>query len=87
MAVIRLKAKTRPPEIRETAISGEYIKLDSLLKLAEITGSGGEAKSVILAGAVSVNGEVCEMRGKKIRPGDEVKFENIIVKIVSRETK
>ncbi len=55
-------------------ITGEYIKLDALLKFASLTGSGGEAKTAILDGLVSVNGEVCTMRGKKIRPGDTVSF-------------
>ena len=55
-------------------ISGDYIKLDALLKYAALVGSGGEAKAVIADGLVSVNGEVCLMRGKKIRPGDVVSF-------------
>ena len=52
----------------------EFIKLDALLKFAVLVGSGGEAKTVIADGMVSVNGEVCTMRGKKIRPGDTVEF-------------
>ena len=55
-------------------ISGDYIKLDALLKYAALVGSGGEAKAVIADGLVSVNGEICLMRGKKIRPGDVVSF-------------
>ncbi|MBR4628486.1 MAG: RNA-binding S4 domain-containing protein [Ruminococcus sp.] len=53
-------------------ISTEFIKLDALLKFASLTGSGGEAKALIQNGEVLVNGEVCTMRGKKIRPGDKV---------------
>lgn len=52
----------------------EYIKLDSLLKLAALVGTGGEAKYVISEGMVTVNGEVCTQRGKKLRPGDRVSF-------------
>ena len=55
-------------------INTEYIKLDALLKYAALVGTGGEAKTVIAEGLVSVNGEVCTMRGKKIRPGDRVRF-------------
>ena len=55
-------------------ISGDYIKLDALLKYAALVGSGGEAKAVIADGLVSVNGEICLMRGKKVRPGDVVSF-------------
>lgn len=55
-------------------IRGEFIKLDALMKFASLTASGGEAKMAIGDGLVSVNGEVCTMRGKKIRPGDVVSF-------------
>ena len=60
-------------------INTEFIKLDSLLKFAALVGTGGEAKYVISEGLVSVNGEVCTMRGRKIYPGDRVEFaENIL---------
>jgi ribosome-associated protein len=69
-------------EIIEKEISTEFIKLDSLLKFAGLTDTGGFAKELIQQGSVSVNGEVCTMRGKKIRPGDEVSVENIIVRVI-----
>lgn len=56
-------------------ITTEYIKLQDLLKLAGLTYTGGEAKIMVQEGLVKVNGEVCTMRGKKIRPGDRVEFE------------
>lgn len=52
------------------AISTEFIKLDAALKFASVVESGGEAKEVVQKGLVTVNGEVCTMRGKKLRPGD-----------------
>ena len=52
----------------------EYIKLDSFMKLASMVMTGGEAKELILSGKVLVNGEVCTMRGKKLRPGDTVQL-------------
>ena len=55
-------------------ITTEFIKLDALLKFANVVMTGGEAKMVIQDGDVSVNGEVCTMRGKKIRPGDTVEI-------------
>jgi len=55
-------------------IQTPFIKLDALLKFAALCGSGGEAKTVIQKGLVSVNGEICAMRGKKIIPGDRVAF-------------
>ena len=53
-------------------ITTEYIKLDALLKFANVVATGGEAKIAIQEGAVLVNGEVYTMRGKKIRPGDRL---------------
>ena len=62
-------------EMEKIAIQTEYIKLDALLKYAALVGTGGEAKTVIAEGLVKVNGEVCTMRGKKIRAGDRVRFD------------
>lgn len=65
----------------EIEITTEYIKLDSLLKFAALVGTGGEAKYVISEGMVTVNGEVCTQRGRKIKPGDVVCFEQNELKI------
>ena len=56
-------------------IHTEFIKLDALLKYAGLCETGGEAKELIQAGQVLYNGEVCTMRGKKIRPGDVVEVD------------
>ena len=53
-------------------ITTEYIKLDALLKFAGAVETGGEAKQAVQEGQVTVDGEVCTMRGKKCRPGDVV---------------
>ena len=58
----------------EISINTEFIKLDAFLKFAGCVGTGGEAKVYIADGRVSVNGEVCTMRGKKLRGGDTVTF-------------
>lgn len=63
------------------AISTEFIKLDALLKYAGLVNSGGEAKTLIQEGDVLVNGEVCTMRGKKLRPGDTVTLGKATVRI------
>ena len=55
-------------------IRTEFIKLQDLLKFASLVSTGGEAKIVVTAGEVSVNGAVCTQRGKKIRPGDAVSY-------------
>ena len=59
---------------KPVAIATEFIKLEALLKFANAVESGGMAKAVIQDGEVSVNGEVCTMRGKKLYPGDVVRF-------------
>ena len=56
-------------------ITTEYIKLDQLLKFSGMSEHGAMAKEMILDEIVSVNGEVCTMRGKKIRAGDVVTIE------------
>lgn len=63
-------------------ISTEFIKLDALLKFAGVVGTGGEAKLAIQDGDVSVNGQVCTMRGKKIRPGDRVELAGELALVV-----
>ena len=58
--------------MKEITITTEFIKLQDLLKFAALAETGGEAKLMVQEGLVSVNGEICTQRGKKIRPGDEV---------------
>lgn len=67
----------------KTNIKTEYIKLDQLLKFTALAESGADAKDMILSEMVSVNGEQCIMRGKKIRAGDfvTVDFEDETVRI------
>lgn len=65
------------------AINTEFIKLDALLKYAALVGTGGEAKVAIAEGMVKVNGEVCTMRGKKIRPGDTVDFDRFSLQVTA----
>ena len=60
--------------MKTITITTEFIKLQDLLKFANLVSSGGEAKERVQAGEVTVNGEVCTMRGKKIRPGDVVGY-------------
>lgn len=63
-------------------ITTEFIKLDQLLKFAGAVSVGSEAKSLIVGGKVSVNGEVCVMRGKKLRSGDVVSLNGKYIKIM-----
>lgn len=79
---IKIKAKVKEKPVKEIFIDTEFIRLDAALKLADAVQSGGHAKIVIQGGEVKVNGEVCTMRGKKLRDGDmaTVPFMNILVK-------
>ena len=67
-----VKKKAAPAEA--LAIHTEFIKLQDALKYANVVYSGGEAKQLILDGQVTVNGEVCTMRGKKLYDGDQFAF-------------
>lgn len=60
-------------------INTEFIRLDALLKFAGVAETGGEAKLAIQNGEVKVNGEVCAMRGKKLRPGDRAELDGQIL--------
>ncbi len=63
-------------------IHTDFIKLDDLLKFSGLVVTGGQAKAVILEGLVKVDGEVCLMRGKKLRGGEIVEFENQKIKVI-----
>jgi ribosome-associated protein len=68
-------------DTREIKIKTDFIKLDSLLKFAGITETGGIAKEIIAEERIKVNGEVCTARGKKIRAGDSVEIDEISLKL------
>ena len=67
--VVKKKDNSIPVEI-----TTEYIKLQDAMKYANAVATGGEAKSLIQDGEVTVNGEICTMRGKKLYPGDRFSF-------------
>lgn len=74
-----MKIKVKLKKLREESveISTEFIRLDALLKFAALVETGGEAKAVIQDGMVKLNGEVCQMRGKKIYDGDVIEFSDV----------
>jgi ribosome-associated protein len=59
--------------VRSIEISGGMIRLGQLLKLAGAADGGADAKALIVAGAVTVNGEVESRRGRQLHPGDVVR--------------
>nr|WP_207706872.1 RNA-binding S4 domain-containing protein [Alkaliphilus pronyensis] len=67
--------------MKKINLDGDFIKLDQLLKTADIVGSGGQAKLMILNGDVKVNGVTINQRGKKIRQGDLVEVEGYKIKV------
>lgn len=67
---------------KQVKIDTEFIKLDAFLKLCGVAQTGGHAKNIILDGEVSVNGEKCFARGKKLRVGDKVKFDGTVFEVI-----
>ena len=76
---------TNKKQVEEIGIRTEFIKLDSFLKYAGVTETGGQAKEAVMEGLVLVNGEGCTMRGKKIRPGDVVAIDDLELHVVAEE--
>ncbi len=71
--------------MEEIAITTEFIRLDSLLKLTGLVDTGGQGKLLIQQGEVQVNGEVCSQRGKKLYPGDQVQLGGRSFQVVGAE--
>ena len=69
---------------RDLTIHTEFIKLQDAMKLADLVGYGGDAKVVIQEGKVTVNEEVCAMRGKKLYPGDRFEYQGAAFRIRSQ---
>lgn len=69
---MKVVVRKRTEDIISVPIETEFIRLEAMMKLANCVPSGGVAKTMIQNGQVEVNGEVCTMRGKKLRPGDQV---------------
>ncbi len=78
---MKISVKIAKKEEKDFILKGEYIRLDDLLKNVGVVNTGGHAKIVIQDGEVKVNGEVCAMRGKKLREGDSAEYERIIYNI------
>ncbi|MCL2247910.1 MAG: RNA-binding S4 domain-containing protein [Oscillospiraceae bacterium] len=71
--------KVKLDRLKKVHISGEFIKLDSLLKFAGIASTGGEAKYLVTSGEVLVDKKACLERGRKIKPGSTVKVGNTLL--------
>ena len=80
--VIKVKALKKTEET--VYIDTPFIKLDSFLKLCNIAQTGGHGKILVQEGLIEVNGEVCFLRGKKLFPGDSVRFENTVYTVAEK---
>ena len=78
----KISVRIKEKECHQIKIDSEFIRLDALLKLSNAVMTGGHAKVVIQDGDVKVNNEVCTARGKKIRVGDKVQFDNVIYEVI-----
>ena len=78
---MKIKVKVAQKEHKDFILKGDYIRLDDLLKNVGVVNTGGHAKIIIQEGEVKVNGEICTMRGKKLRQGDNAEYEKIIYDI------
>ncbi len=77
-----MKIKKMPDPVQvEIPITTDFIKLESFLKFAGASETGGEAKNRIQNGEVTVDGQVCTMRGKKLTPGMEVSLDGSIYRV------
>ncbi|BBH16413.1 hypothetical protein Back2_07000 [Nocardioides baekrokdamisoli] len=81
----RTKKSQEPekPAYEDVPIREEMIRLGQFLKLASLVEHGGQAKEVIAAGEVVVNGEVDVRRGRQLRAGDLVSFGGQTVRVVN----
>ena len=66
-------------------ISGASIKLGQFIKLASLVATGGEAKELIAAGAVTVNGAPVDKRGAALHPGDVVCIDDECVLVAAAD--
>ena len=64
-------------------ISGASIRLGQLLKLSGAAADGAEAKAMIAAGQVQVNGETEQRRGRQLHGGDLIRVAGEDLRVVS----
>ncbi len=72
-------------DVMDVEIHTEFIKLQDFLKFCNAVESGGMAKNLIQNGEVFVNGEACTQRGKKLLPGDTVRFLSNTWRVTAQE--
>ncbi len=79
---MKIKVKVADRKEQNFELKGDYIRLDDLLKNVSAVNTGGHAKIVIQNGEVKVNGEICTMRGKKLRKSDRAEYELTVYNVI-----
>jgi ribosome-associated protein len=69
-------------DMRDIEIEGDMIRLGQLLKVSSLAESGADAKELLHASGVSVNGELEQRRGRQLRRGDVVTVGEQAVRVV-----
>jgi ribosome-associated protein len=69
--------------VQQIEIRGDMIRLGQLLKLASVVGSGGDAKAMLAAGLVTVNGEQETRRGRQLHDGDVIDADGETLRVVA----
>lgn len=69
----------------DVAIHTDYIQFDQALKLAGIIMTGGQIKPLLEEGAISLNGQVCTEKRKKLHVGDQVEIAGFGSLLISQE--
>ena len=69
------------PAPRDVPIRDDSIRLGQFLKLADLVDTGADAKPLLAAGAVQVNGEVDTRRGRQLVKGDVVTVDRDSVRV------
>ena len=64
-------------------LTGEYVELCQLLKLAGIAASGGQGKHIVAAGEVRVDGQPESRKTAKIRAGQRVECRGITILVAA----
>lgn len=80
-AVVQYEAELEPP-VQDLAVREDGLRLGQLLKLAAFVDTGAQAKALLAAGGVQVNGEVEVRRGRQIAAGDVVVAQDHAVRVV-----
>ena len=60
----------------------DFVELNQLLKLVGLCDSGGAGKQLVASGAVHVDGAVELRKTAKIRAGQQVRVDDVVVRVV-----